>query len=586
MSVSGIVQKLKIFQKPAERFIMPLVLLLWPLFASNQGINIADGMYSLGNYNFLGDAGTGGSTWFFATFLSNLWGKFLTDLPGGGTMLGMNIMTALTVSATALVSYYLLRRLIPGWMVFIGEFIAECLCWCPTNILYNYLTYFFLTLGVLFLFLAVTSVPEKKRWFILAGVCLGINVTVRFSNIAEAALILSLWLAAFWTHTGLVKTIRQTLLCILGYVTGFGAVLVLCVVMYGGTAYFAMIPQLFGMTSSASDYTLASMLSDTLSAYVHSLRWFLILIPCVIMGFFLFSMPLVRKRPVIGKTIYIAGILVVFRFFFSRGMFTVNYQDYWCMFQWAMLFVIMAIIECVVCMAGAAASDPGERFLAAASLILILILPLGSNNYTFPLVNCLFVIAPFALWMLRRFRVHERGKLTGFAWSSMAVALVLALAVQGKLFHMNFAFGDGTDGTKRTASVEGISYLKGMKTTPENAQSLTELGESINGNKCGTCGLKLIAMGNAPGLNVIFDREPALSTTWPDLDSYSTESFSTELGTLTDPDDRPLIIIHNDSTVNDFATTADKRKLLRDYIKANDYTELEVNAAYIVYTPE
>ena len=92
--------------------------------------------------------------------------------------------------------------------------------------------------------------------------------------------------------------------------------------------------------------------------------------------------------------------------------------------------------------------------------------------------------------------------------------------------------------------------------------------------------------GNAPGLNVIFDREPALSTTWPDLDSYSTESFSTELGTLTDPDDRPLIIIHNDSTVNDFATTADKRKLLRDYIAANDYTELEVNAAYIVYTPE
>ena len=86
MSVSGIVQKLKIFQRPAERFIMPLILLLWPLFASNQGINIADGMYSLGNYKFLGNAGSAGSTWFFATFLSNLWGKFLTGLPGGGTL--------------------------------------------------------------------------------------------------------------------------------------------------------------------------------------------------------------------------------------------------------------------------------------------------------------------------------------------------------------------------------------------------------------------------------------------------------------------------------------------------------------------
>ena len=42
----------------------------------------------------------------------------------------------------ALLSYYFLKGKMPAWVVFTGEIIAISFCWCPTTILYNYLTYF------------------------------------------------------------------------------------------------------------------------------------------------------------------------------------------------------------------------------------------------------------------------------------------------------------------------------------------------------------------------------------------------------------------------------------------------------------
>lgn len=35
----------------------------------------------------------------------------------------------------------------PAWMAFAGEIIAISFCWCPSTILYNYLTYFLFLAG-------------------------------------------------------------------------------------------------------------------------------------------------------------------------------------------------------------------------------------------------------------------------------------------------------------------------------------------------------------------------------------------------------------------------------------------------------
>ncbi|MDO4284868.1 MAG: hypothetical protein Q4C60_05980 [Eubacteriales bacterium] len=564
-SADKVIRFMKKCQRPLERSVFPALLFLWSFVSINQGVNVADTTYSLGNYRFIDSVG---SMWLFATYLSNQIGALLMRVPMGRALMGMNFLTALFVAVMALLVYGLLRRFMPGWMIFIGEWIAIALCWCPTVILYNYLTYFFLTLACLFLFLAETAVPRRRIYFVLAGICLGVNVLVRFSNLPECLLILAVWFYAYLTKERAAEVWKDTGACLGGYVAGLGVPMLVILLRYGAASYAEMIGSLFGMTSQASDYTLWGMLTSTASAYAHSFRWVSIMVACVVMGFFFFRISLSgalkgtvfssgksgpersgsgispRRLLLLKRLVYLAGIVLLVRFFYGRGMFTVNYQDYWSMFEWGMVFVILAILLSLCGMTGAFGGSVDERFLSALVLLLILITPIGSNNYTFPLLNNLFFIAPFTLWMGRRYWQQTRRRRAHFAWHSMALAVLVMLLVQGSLFHLQFAFGDGTDGTRRTAQVEGNAFLEGMKTTPENAETLTGLSAAVR--EYGLSGQSLLTFGNAPGLHVILDLPPALSNMWPDLDSYPYGEMEAELAALEEDGETPVIILHRE----------------------------------------
>lgn len=171
-----------------EKAIFPAILLIYPLLLIHQGIDVSDTTYSLGYYRFMEEMDI---TWVLATYLANVAGAFLMKLPMGNTLLGMNFYTGLLAAAIALICYYALSKRMPSWIVFLGELIALSLCWCPTTILYNYLTYFFFAAGTVFLCKALWE--ERDVYFLPAGICLGLNVMVRFPNLAEAALIVVVW---------------------------------------------------------------------------------------------------------------------------------------------------------------------------------------------------------------------------------------------------------------------------------------------------------------------------------------------------------------------------------------------------------
>lgn len=579
-----ILTKLKRFQQPLERYLFPVLLLLWPLVTADQGVDITDTTYSLGNFRYLGTGNGVGSTWFFATFLANELGKLLSALPGGNTLLGMNIYTGLLISAAALTVYFVMRRMFPGWMLFFAEFLAESFCWCPSVILYNTLSYLLLTLACVFLFLAVSAVEEKsgRKWYVFAGVCIGLNVCVRLSNLTQAALIPAVWFASALDRADRAKfvtALRRTLFCIAGALLGFLAGWMLSAVQYGPAAWFRMIPQLFSMTSSAQDYTAGGMLADILAAYGTSLRWFLILVPCVLAGFLLFHLPLIRRRPWIGRLIYSAGILVLIRFYLARGMFNLVFTDYWSMFQWGMFFLLLSIILDVCAITGGLrGTNTDERFLGALSLLLILILPVGSNNYTFPVIGCLFFIAPVTLWFLRRGWQETRKSIAQFSWHSMALMILVMALGTGALFHLQFAFGDGTDGTPRMAQTD-IPYLADMRTTEQNAQQLGALYHAVQNGGYGD--RTLLTYGDAPGLSILLDMEPAISTTWPDLASCPEEEFREELGKLTKKSALPVVILHHLTTAGQ--GTPEKAELVQEFLQENGYEAVFEEEEYTLY---
>ncbi len=76
-------KKLKKLQNPLERYVFPLLLVLWPLVPLRQGVSVMDTTYSLANYRYPQGAGM---MWSIATFLANLTGRAFMALPVGKTM--------------------------------------------------------------------------------------------------------------------------------------------------------------------------------------------------------------------------------------------------------------------------------------------------------------------------------------------------------------------------------------------------------------------------------------------------------------------------------------------------------------------
>ena len=231
-------------EQKTKKFIsvfFPVVLALYPLRHIWLGVEVTDSAYSAGNYRFLESMNP---MWLFSTYLGNVTGHFLTGLPGGDTLMGLNFYTALFVSVTAAALYVFFTKVVrlDRFLVFFGELLAISLCWCPTTILYNYMTYLFFNLGIVILYLGL--VRERRRFLFLAGAALGINVLVRFPNLTEAALIASVWYYGFLQRKRFKDVLQETGICLIGYLSGAGAVLLSIAVKYGIPEYIEGIVRL------------------------------------------------------------------------------------------------------------------------------------------------------------------------------------------------------------------------------------------------------------------------------------------------------------------------------------------------------
>ena len=566
---------LKKYQAPLERFFFPVVLLFYPLIGVNQGLDISDTMYSLSNYEFIEKLNP---MWLFSTYFSNAAGVLIMHLPGSETMLGFSIYCSFVTSIIALISYYFLKRFMPGWMIFIGEFIAESICFSPRVILYNYLTYLFFTLGTIFLLIGIFEWRKQNLYLVLAGIFFGLNVMVRFPNIVETALILVLWFYGFITKDKINEVLKKTGFCILGFLAGFGCPFLYTIVIYGPTAYIQGIAGLFGMTEKASDYSSGGMIGLILEAYETTFSNMFILIPCIAAGVIMFLL-IPKKYVMIKKLLYVCGIMVLTKYYFSTGVFTRNYYYYDSMFQAAMMFIIFGIILSVIGSLGILNGSKQEQTLAFTALMLILVTPIGSNNYTFPILNNLFLIAPIVLWLFRRMMQRAGEAHFNFAWEAMFTFVLIVLFIQGTLFHFGYSFMDGADGTPRESFVS-IDKAKHMITTQYNAETLEELSAVLNDNDL--LDTKVILFGGIPGISYIFDMEPAIDTTWPDLDSYSIQNFDNQLMDLSvSKEPTPTVIIGKDMA--DYANIGMKYDILMDYIINHDYNKVFEGERFMVF---
>lgn len=517
-----------------ERALFPIFLFFYPFRHIHLGVEWWDTGYNYGNFLYMDHMDP---MWVFSTYLGNAMGNFFTKLPFGQLMIGMNAYTSLLVCLLTLAGYYFFTKKVklPSWIAFAGEVVAINLCWCPTALLYNYLTYVLFGAGLVALYCALAE--EKRRFFVIAGICLGINVFVRFPNLTEMGMIVGVWAYGIIRKKRIAEVIKETGLCILGYVLGAGLCLGYISIRYGLDEYVAAIMRLLSMPSEAGGYTPYSMVLSQMINYEQNLIWLGYLAVFTLLGILGFAV-LPGKLVRLKQVGYVACVFAGFYFLMMRDMFTVRYTTKESVYQWAVFLLTATIVSGVITIFRKKAT-PQEKLLSGLGILVIFITPLGSNNHLYSSINNLFFVAPFTLWMLYRLLrwlpgqiilrddaesdKRERSRsfrilLSFFPVKAMLLCMLFMLGIQSICFGVTYVFTESSGGENLHTRIEKNDVLKGMYTSPDRAEVIESITAYIKENAL--TGQEIILYGWIPSMSYYLHM-PFAITSWPDLESYN-----------------------------------------------------------------
>lgn len=574
------------------KYLPAVILLLYPLRNAARGLDLMDAGYALGNYRFFDGMD---QMWKLATYLANITGVLLSKLPFGDNWIGMNVYCGLLIGAVAAAVYLFLYEHYGkehkgiSFLLFLAEFVAMSLCWSPVVILYHYLGYLLMTVATMLLFTAITK--DNTRYFIASGVILGLCVAVRMPNITYMAFILPLWCWCFWNR----QKGTRTLLCIGGYLVGLLVPIAVICVRYGVMSYPQMISALFGMTDNATDYKPTSMVMAMFGDYIQYSVWLLLFLAYMIVGMLsiwginrFLRDEIKNKITSAFKMFYTAGLLVVLRFCYGRGMFDFDYSAYFSMYKWVTVYLLIVIVFCIWCLLRKS-SNMEFKLWAVFLLVTILITPLGSNNGLYPIINNLFLVAPISLLLLLEAFVQSRKAAYGLPFRITLNFVLVCVAVQSILFGVGFIFHDAgvqTDAVR--VQLKCSKVADGLVTTSEKKAALEELDHYLYENDLQE--KQAILYGDIPAITYLFDMEPAIFSTWADLDSKSIDILKTELDELSKSDniqELPVVIFGRLSVerlTKEDGLAYQKLELIQRFLKKNGYEQTFCNESYSVYS--
>lgn len=555
-----------------------VILTFYPLRHVHWGLDFMDTGYNYANYTYMGMEHMD-PMWLFSTWLSNAVGHLLTQLPGGGQLVGMNIYTGLFVSLLALAGYWFCTRKlgIRPWLAFLGEMAAISLCWCPTALLYNYMTYVLFLGCFILLYFGLTK--DKKEYLIAAGVCLGANVLVRFSNLPEAAMILAVWVYDFLCvreekqggvllREGILKKIlRHTGWCLLGYLAALVVLFGFIDIRYGMGEYVKGISRLFGMTDTATDYKVTSMVINMLYDYRENLYWVIRMGAFLTAGMVLsVSAGLIKGKAAVPVQRGVRGCCVVLSAVMAGWLYyrdaaghrmpfcTLDFCEYSSMWRPAILFLMLTLFIAAVRVLHPK-SRKEDRLVGGMLILVIFLTAIGSNNRTYPSINNLFIAAPYTLQACWSFLKECKDKkisvvtIPVFPIKCILTVFLLLCGFQFAGFGVRFAFAEATGVRDISAKAENNEVLKNVRMSEERAEWMSSISAYVNEN--GLQGKEVILYGTPRTLAIpslsFYLQMPSAFNPWINLDSYSYVVFEEDMGELEGK--TPVIILENVSAL-------------------------------------
>lgn len=584
--------------------IFPLLLLLYPLRHIHWGLDLWDTGYNYANFRYMGMDHMD-PMWLFSTYLANGVGHFLTLLPGGHMLLFMNLYTGLFVSLTLLLAYFFCTKRLgmPVLLVFWGELVAASLCWCPTALLYNYLTYLLLFVCLMLLYEGLTK--DDTRFLLLAGVALGFNVLVRFSNLPQTALVIAVWSYGIICRKKLLKVLKETGFCILGYMAALGVGMGYITFRYGFGAYVEGIKRLFAMTDTAADYKPVSMLYGMLLGYKQHIYWFVRLLCFVFLGIVLcYVLPKKFKKV---KTLICAALaLSAIGWLYYRKFCSLHFDEYDAVIRPGILFLMLTLTVCGIRILQSSV-EKKEKLLAGMIFLVVLLTPIGSNNGLSPAINNLFLALPYVLYCFYRFCRREDGqrRLSFLPLKAVWGGFLILFFFQSIGFGLGYVFVEGHGAANVNTKVENNDVLNGIYMSAERAEWISGISSYVQEE--GLTGKEVILFGNIPSLSFYLEM-PSAFNPWSDLASYGESIMAQALKEIEEEagaeEELPVIILDNkfalyrqggEIALEQAGYTASeidkvkmdtKQNLLLEYMDIWEYEEIYSNGKFVLYRAE
>lgn len=604
-NTKGIPIQIKNFRCPDIIYVV--LMMAYAMRFVDWGLDLWDTGYSYSNFQYMSLSNMD-SMWYFSTYLANVVGNFLTKLPFANTLLGMNFYTKLFIIVLVLIGYFFCTKTLKmsRWIVFIGELVTLSLSWCPSSVLYNYMTYILVVLCVIFLYRGL--IKRNHWWLFLAGICLGVNILVRFSNLPQAVLIVAVWIYGFLearecNEKGVLKeTIDRTLWCISGWLSGLGVLLIYVHIKYGIGEYIEAILRLFGMTEAIENYTPKGMIDTVVEEIEYVLPWLKELVIYVFVGMAIWSVihilkrliPVVRDNFLIQKLLNIVGVFSnlylirsIVETLYSEAFCKVSFSGYEAIKWPAILFMVITVLLSIVKLVDKHVTKE-EKLISLMIALLILINSIGSNNALFSSFNNLCLAAPYTLWNMYQYIRYAKGKVIfGISFSSWPIRAVLigflyVFLWQVGLFGQYFFYTEAAATSVVGYTVENNEVLKGIKMDYEKATWLTTISKYVNENNLK--GREIVLYGHIPSMSYYLQMPPAFNS-WPALDSYNITQLSKDIQELQAQMDSgeiepPVVLIEGYRKWN---TKNGKWQLIEDFIKTNNYECTFYNGKFVLY---
>ena len=620
------------------------ILMLYPLRHIAWGLDLWDTGYGYANFEYMGTQHMD-PMWLFSTYLTTAIGHVLSLLPGADTLIGMNLYTGLSISLLAVMGYYFCTKVlrIPQTLVFLGEFTAVSFCWCPTGSFYNYVTYVFYLAAVICLYLGLAG--GKKRWLFAAGIALGCNVLVRFSNLPEAAMIVGVWAYGIicWLEerkeiaqaadnaeeiraqkkaAGVKlrkKLLQDTGMCLAGYLTALLVLFGYIQIRYGMDEYVNGILRLFSMTEVASDYKATSMIMGMFDWYFQNLYWEIRM--CVFLAVGIVAVGVLELIGSYVKTdtakkvlrilewvgsVALAAVMVLW--LYRQGFCAREYTNYGAIIWPGVTFLTLTLLVSLWRIFTPSAPKE-EKLISGLIFLIILITSLGSNNKLYPSMNNLFLALPYMYWQFFRF-CRSVGS---FRWKRITISAIpakclfggffLLFFIQVALFGRSFVFAEGTGVQDLDTQVTGNRTLQGVWMSEERAEWLQGISEYVEAQQL--AGKDVLLYGQIPALSYYLQM-PAAFNPWPDLDSYQIGQMEQDMADMqakmdADASYRPVVLLEKKYAVyleegeaalealqpmeKEWGLIVDNPKLslIGDFMEAYGYVKTFENEKFVIY---